>query len=174
MEKIKFGIKVLFFSGLIFFVSGCELLVLLKDGKPEKEDFQLYDPNFTNISNVPKCNGIYIREELWDGEQFYRYYKFYESGQVLYGNFESLSDSITVNLKYSQKGYYKLLKDDFLKLEMFANGYRFYYFLEADINVSSDTIIIRKKTRHNGANFERMSKKYIFIEKDITNFYPTW
>ncbi len=156
------------------FFSSCELLFLLKDGKPEKSDFQLYQEGFVNTTNIPKFNGIYIMEDKWDGEIFYRYYKFYDSGQVLYGNFDLHSDSVSVNLKFSQKGYYQMIKKDFLKLEMFANGYRFYYFLDVDINSSADTITLRKQTMRDGSKQERLNKKYVFINKTLLGDYPTW
>lgn len=159
---------------LFILFTSCELLVFLRDGKPEKSDFKLYQKDFVNTSNIPRCNGIYIMEDYWDEEKFYRYYKFYDSGQVLYGNFDSLDDSVSINMKYSQKGYYQMIKKDFLKLEMFANGYRFYYFLEADINSTADTLIIRKQTMHDGSKAERMSNKYVFIDKQLIGSYPTW
>lgn len=154
--------------------SGCELLFLLKDGNPQKDEFKLYEKGFVNTSNVPRLDGMYIREDNWEGEKFYRYYKFYDSGQVLYGNFDSMEDSAKINLKYSQKGYYQLYKKDFLKLEMFANGYRFYYLLETDINSTADTITIRKKTLRDGSKQERRNEKYVFINKTLTGNYPDW
>lgn len=162
---------------LVILCTSCELLVFFRDGKPEKSDFNLYREGYVNTSNIPRCDGIYLWGDDYEGAMYYRYYRFFENGQVFYGFLNSkelATDSLPFNFDEGQKGYYQMIKKDFLKLEMFANGYRFYYFLEADINLTTDTITIRKKTMHDGSKAERMSKKYVFTDKQLIVDYPSW
>lgn len=162
---------------IIIVFSGCELLFLLKDGNPQKEEFKLYEKGFINTSNFPRLDGIYVWGVKYEGQMRYRYYRFYERGQVFYGFLNSLelvTDSLPINFKEGQKGYYQLYKRDFLKLEMFANGYRFYYLVDADINSTADTIRLRKSTRRDGSKEKRLNMKFVFIDKTLFGNYPDW